>query len=219
MAARAALCPGPEGLRLQARAPRRRRRRPQPRPLCGSVAAAPSLSRSPLCVCLARPGSRSRLPQTARTRPARAPPVPARVSASPPLGSAPPSARPGATAAAPPVRSARPGRFPAPQPAASAAGRVLSPATAACWAGRAADHRPGGPRAGAGHGRGRPTPEARRQEAPLHVRTGGRVGRRGRETPGPTQAGPQPYSALTYTGSRDKGGSHGLGLCGCGKRS
>lgn len=36
-----------------------------------------------------------------------------------------------------------------------------------------------------------------------------------RETPGPTQAEPQPHSALPYTGSRDKGGSHGL--CGCGR--
>lgn len=178
MAARAALCPGPGGRRLQARA-LKRRRRPQSRPLCGSAAVAPWLSRSQICVRLARPGSRARLPQSARTRPARAPPVPARVSASPPLGSAPPSARPGATAAAaPPVRSAGPGRFPAPQPAASAAGRVLSPGAAAPAGpgGPPTDHRPGGPQARAGTPRKagrRLRPAARRPPARPNRRPGG----------------------------------------------
>lgn len=37
------------------------------------------------------------------------------------------------------------------------------------------------------------------------------MGRSGRETPGPTRAGPQPPSALTSAGSRDKGGSPGPG--------
>ncbi|XP_077882106.1 uncharacterized protein LOC144368003 [Ictidomys tridecemlineatus] len=132
MAARAALSPGPGGRRFQAHALRRRqRRRPQPWPLCGSRAAA-----APWISVLGPPHSarQSRsAPQPARTRPDRAPPVPARVSASPPLGSAPPSARPGAAAAtaAPPVRSARPNRFPAPLPAASAA---RTPRAVAGWA-------------------------------------------------------------------------------------
>lgn len=220
MAARAAICPGPGGRRLQARAlRRRRRRRPQSWPLCGSAVAAPSLSRSRLCVPLARPSTGARLSQPALTRPARAPPVPARVSASPPLGSAPPSARPGATAAAPPVRSARPGRFPAPQPAASAAaaGRVLSPAAAACWAGRAADHRPGGPRARAGHRRGRRTPEARRQEGPLHSELEARRAAAARRPPGRPRLGRSPTQRCPTPAAGTKEGATGWACAAAGE--
>lgn len=79
---------------------------------------------------------------------------------------------------------------------------------------------PGGPPTTARAGRGR---ERSGEQAglptggPGSVRTRGPAGGSGRETPGPTQAEPQPHSALPYTGSRDKGGSHGL--CGCGRRS
>lgn len=179
--------------------------------------AAPSLSRSRLCVRLTRPRSGARLPQPALTRPARAPPVPARVSASPPLGSAPPSARPGATAAAPPVRSARPGRFPAPQPAASAAGRVLSPAAAACWAGLAADHRPGGPRARAGHRRGRRTPEARRQEAPCTSELEAGRAAAARRPPGRPRQGRSPTQRCPTRAAGTKEGAMGWACAAAGE--
>lgn len=215
MAARAALCRGPGGRRLQARALRRRRRRPQPRPLCGSAAAvAPSvLSLSALRP--SRPVRQSRsAPQPARTRPARAPPVPARVSASPPLGSAPPSARPGATAAAaPPVRSARPGRFPAPQPSASAAGRVS--ARGRSLLGRVGRRPPPGRAAGGSRAASRP---GRRTGGPGSVRTRGPAGGSSRETPGPTRLSRSPTQRCPTPAAGTKAGATACAAAGEGPR-
>lgn len=195
MAARAALSPGPGRRGFQARA--LRRRRPQPRPfvrLGGGGGALALGSRLP--ARLARPGSQSR----SAPQPARTPPVPARVSASPPLGSAPPSARPGVAAAAAggggggsscQERQARPVPRPShrrlrrpagPRPP---GGGGLGPGCPQGSPPVAADQRPPGTEGPEHGGRGGVRPASGRVGGPTRVRTGRCCG----ETPGPTPQG------------------------------
>ena len=214
------------------------RRRPQPRPFVrpGDGGGGALALGSPLRACPA--GLPLALRSLARSRSAAGP---AGVSASPPLGSAPPSAHPAGGGGSGSSRQERQAR-PAPRPSSR---RLRGPARPRPWGGPPRSLPPAththtggcGPARGrAGEGawvggreagpRGGVPPEPRWVGGPWRVGMKGQAGRRGGERPGPTPRGgraaplganphPEPGQRREPAGWRETE----LGLCGVWRRT